>query len=313
MLSSSGTAFSAACRSTARRAPASSVRQLSTRAALPRTNYAAWIAATALTGSVLGYSVYQLKPELLPAVIPEAHAESEPSLNYYIDPNTSTPFPTSITSPDGVKLALVGTGVRTVSFLGIKVYAGGFYVEEAVLKNLSKVEGFESFNAEKLLPPFPKSEDAGIYGEALIGKLLDVADVSVMIVPLRNTNLPHLRDGFSRALVARMKLPHVSGALSEEQSESAGTALTELKGYFPGRTLPKGSPLELYFSSKKTVLFQMRSTKDAHADVLGTLTHPILAKQLLLSYFSDSLETSPELRKSTALGLAGEPRHPSTA
>lgn len=73
-------------------------------------------------------------------------------------------------------------------------------MEEAALKNLSKVEGFEvrfaapldfggrkltsalqSFAPEKLLPPFPKGEEAGIYGEALIGKLLDVADVSVVI------------------------------------------------------------------------------------------------------------------------------------
>jgi len=68
MLSSSRTALSAACRSTARRAPAPSLRQLSTRVAAPRVaNHAAWIAATALTGAVLGYSVYQLKPELIPA------------------------------------------------------------------------------------------------------------------------------------------------------------------------------------------------------------------------------------------------------
>lgn len=116
-------------------------------------------------------------------------------------------------------------------------------------------------------------------------------------VPLRNTTLPHLRDGFSRALVARMKLPHVAESMDEAQSEVSSTAasssslfpfapslyclpslarhgsleltyspsqaaaasLTELKGFFPGRTLPKGSPLELYYSSsKRTVLFQTK-------------------------------------------------------
>lgn len=58
-----------------------------------------------------------------------------------------------------------------------------------------------------------------------------LADLSrSQTVPLRNTNLPHLRDGFSRALVARMKLPHVSGAISEEDSEvssRSGSATSE--------------------------------------------------------------------------------------
>ena len=40
--------------------------------------------------------------------------------------------------------------------------------------------------------------------------------------------------------------------------------------------------------------------------MLGSLTHAKLARELVLSYFSDSLETSPELRKSVAEGLAGE-------
>lgn len=45
-------------------------------------------------------------------------------------------------------------------------------------------------------------------------------------------------------------------------TQDAATALTELKGYFPGRTLPKGSPLELYFSSaQRTALFQMRVSR----------------------------------------------------
>lgn len=38
-------------------------------------------------------------------------------------------------------------------------------------------------------------------------------------VPLRNTNLPHLRDGFARGLTARLKLPHVSSAMSEADGD----------------------------------------------------------------------------------------------
>lgn len=120
--------------------------------------------ATAVSGSLLAYSIYQLKPELVPAgehessgstsldaqvdwlsrtVLPTAHAEAELSSKLYIDPTTSTSFPTSITSPDGKRLALVGTGVRTVSFLSIRVYAAAFYVEESALRGLSRVNGFQ--------------------------------------------------------------------------------------------------------------------------------------------------------------------------
>lgn len=94
-------------------------------------------------------------------------------------------------------------------------------------------------------------------------------------------------------------------------TQATAAALTEMKGFFPARTLPKGSPLELHFdASRRSILFQMRAKPDGPPEVLGTLTHPVLARELVLSYFSDTLETSPELRKSVAMGLGGEPRLP---
>ena len=78
-------------------------------------------------------------------------------------------------------------------------------------------------------------------------------------VPLRNTTLPHLRDGFSRNLVARLKLPHVASTMSEADAEASTTNLALLKGYFPARALPKGAVLELYYSHRKqAVQFQTR-------------------------------------------------------
>lgn len=117
------------------------------------------------------------------AVLPVAHAEEPASQDTYLDPTSSIPFPVTITTPSGKKLKLVGTGVRTVSFLGIKVYTGGFYVDEATLARLSSIPGFQSgaYTSEKLLPPFPKDPAAGLYGEALVSKLLQQADVTMVI------------------------------------------------------------------------------------------------------------------------------------
>ena len=39
-------------------------------------------------------------------------------------------------------LTLVGLGVRKVSFLRVKVYSAGFYLEEAVSKGLHNIEGW---------------------------------------------------------------------------------------------------------------------------------------------------------------------------
>lgn len=80
-------------------------------------------------------------------VLPVALAESEPSSEHYIDPTTSTAFPTFVSSPSGSKLRLVGTGVRTVSFLAIRVYAAGFYVGERMYQQLGQVEGFQVSSA----------------------------------------------------------------------------------------------------------------------------------------------------------------------
>jgi hypothetical protein len=49
-----------------------------------------------------------------------------------VDPATSITFPKTMRIPSNIgipPLTLVGVGVRTVSFLGIKVYSVGFYVD----------------------------------------------------------------------------------------------------------------------------------------------------------------------------------------
>ena len=60
-----------------------------------------------------------------------------------MDPDTSTLHPvtlplTSTTTP----LTLVGLGVRTVSFLSVRVYSAGFYVEDESIKTLHDIAGW---------------------------------------------------------------------------------------------------------------------------------------------------------------------------
>ena len=53
----------------------------------------------------------------------------------------SFPIELTLTTPTPL-LSLVGLGVRTVSFLRVKVYSAGFYVEAADLKQLHNIPGW---------------------------------------------------------------------------------------------------------------------------------------------------------------------------
>lgn len=59
------------------------------------------------------------------------------------DPATDIRFPTtlSLTTPSPI-LSLIGIGVRTVSFLRVKVYSAAFYLESGIKDTLRDVEGW---------------------------------------------------------------------------------------------------------------------------------------------------------------------------
>ncbi|TKA55368.1 hypothetical protein B0A53_02292 [Rhodotorula sp. CCFEE 5036] len=313
---------SAAQRATAAARPASRASHHSTAPRRPLGKLAFAAGATAASVGV-AYTLYELKPESFPTVVTPLLAEAAsvpgPSTQVFVDPTTSTPFPHRLVAPDGTThLRLVGTGVRTVSFLNIRVYTAAFYVSEPELDAAlaGKLAGWEAYAPERLIPPPLAKSTAGeeklLRGEHLMDTLLEKADTAVIIIPLRNTSLAHLRDGFSRALVARLKNPRVADDLTAaSSSEATGAALVDFKSFFPNKNLAKGMPLELYYSAKnRDVTFQLRNEKTRSPEILGTLRDPVLSRELMLSYFSDSAAPSPELVKNVARGMAREPGSP---
>ncbi|GAA5980672.1 hypothetical protein JCM10908_001728 [Rhodotorula pacifica] len=275
--------------------------------------------AAAIGVAAIGaYTLWELKPEWTPAVSPLlAEASSSPNNQIFLDPTTQTPFPHRLTAPDGTTLRLVGTGVRTVSFLNIRVYTAAFYVSERELEAAQegRLAGWEGYSPERLIPPFaiPPGSDVPerLEGEQLMETLLEKADAAVIIIPLRNTSLSHLRDGFSRALVARMKVPRVSNEFTDSMNASTGAALVDFKSFFPNKNLAKGMPLELYYSAKeRSVTFQLRNEKTRSPEILGTLRDALLSRELIVSYFSDTAAPSRELVQNVAMGLAREAGSP---
>lgn len=184
-------------------------RTLATARPRPRTaSGPPWGLVGAVTGAALATAtLYSFKPEWIPssassrppplhiALTPPRsdpplaaqplHADAPPPTGVHLDPTTKTPFPSRLTSPNGVPLRLVGTGVRTVSFLSVKVYAVAFYVSEHefALAQQGKIAGWEGFTPERLIPPYnmpPDTVDRPV-GEELVESLLEKADAAVVI------------------------------------------------------------------------------------------------------------------------------------
>ncbi|WWC91362.1 uncharacterized protein L201_006305 [Kwoniella dendrophila CBS 6074] len=292
------------------------VRPIS-RASKPFSSRTLALGAT-FTGAVIGYSL--LKDQRLNTVLTEKftlYADSAPSDlrddpksqdAFRVDPDTNIPFPLDLspslatTSPT---LSLVGLGVRKVSFLRVKVYSAGFYLDEAVTKDLHNIIGWHNFTAQHLLtPPTTSPSDPlnapQLSGEELMKNLFDrPVAVAVRIVPNRNTDFGHLRDAFTRALQARQKLARSKGELTDADEQRITQSIQTLKSFFPAQTVQKG---------KQVVLLRPREgglIVEFEGQVLGRLNDAWVGKQLMLTYFADKEVVSEKLKEDVAKGLEG--------
>ncbi|MBW0500800.1 hypothetical protein O181_040515 [Austropuccinia psidii MF-1] len=243
--------------------------------------------------------------EPLPPLIPL----DRPSSDDIIEPDGQIGFPAELElthSKASEPLRLVGLGIRTVSFLSVKVYSAALYVEPRVLRALRVIPGWnDHITKEKLLsaspPPAASQENQNnLRGEALIRNLLAVpADFVIRIVPVRSTDFTHLRDGFCRSLLSRINSAAKQGTLSESDFESANHSINTFRAFFPTATsLPKGQPLTLIRSANRSLIVEYEGTK------LGELDDPIIARELFLAYFADQNPISLKFKNSVAEGFA---------
>ncbi|KAG1826242.1 chalcone-flavanone isomerase-domain-containing protein [Suillus subaureus] len=191
---------------------------------------------------------------------------SLPDSEFEIDPATSIAFPKTLCIPSKIPLpqfSLVGVGVRTVSFLGIKVYSVGFYAD---LAN-------PNLNIPMTATPDQKIEH--------------------IILPTRGTSYSHLRDGFMRALTARMQLAHTRATITPEEEPAAQSSLRTLKSLFPTTSMSKGKPFDI------VLLAPLRSPSRPRTLVLtdmGSVENDWVAEEFVLAYFEGN-GISPPLKK----------------
>ncbi|KDR84827.1 hypothetical protein GALMADRAFT_233241 [Galerina marginata CBS 339.88] len=188
------------------------------------------------------------------------------------DPATSITFPKSMRIPSNTKippLTLVGVGVRTVSFLSVKVYSVGFYAD---LQNPNLKVSLDMAPQEKV--------DYIIQNTACV----------IRIVPTRSTSYTHLRDAFMRALQARLSRSIKDGAITEEVAQATSSPMRTLKGLFPNSPLLKHTPLDIFLAAPTPNRPRPLVFRD-----LGSVENDWVATEFILNYFGTDAP-SPALR-----------------
>ncbi|PGH17769.1 hypothetical protein AJ79_00910 [Helicocarpus griseus UAMH5409] len=236
---------------------------------------------------------------------------------------------------------LIGQGIRTVSFLSIQVYVVGLYiatsdiaaiqqrlvrraatptsasaVNESAVAATSLVPGEREELKKMLLDP-EKGEE--IWNQVLRDSGIRTA---LRIVPTRNTDFLHLRDGWVRAITARAQSANArakelaakqgssipAGAVVESEfaDDSFGNAVSDFKTLFGGgvrKNVPKGHILYL-LRDRMGGLETMFQAGDRKLLVwLGEVRDERLSRLLWMGYLAGKKVASEGARKSVVDGV----------
>lgn len=221
---------------------------------------------------------------------------------------------------NGVEYTLVGLGTRTVSMFSIRVYVVGFYIATSDVAAIQARLVREINPIASTLIPSEKEELRRalldpVRGEKLWSDVLAEARPRSLfrIVPVRDTNFHHLRDGFVRAIQARASAPAAqqggSGDGKDEFGDEAfGAAMREFKVMFNRGNVPKAKELLLCrdASGELAVSYDDGKKKkdiDGTAITIGRVHDERISRLLWLNYLGGSKVASEPARKNIVEGI----------
>lgn len=208
-------------------------------------------------------------------------------------------FPKTLRMEDGHEYECLGTGVRAVTFLQMHVYAVGMYIctedvakAQEVLR--SAKNDFKLENDAKLAEVLKTSD----FGTEIITKLLDShVRLAVRIVPVKNTDFNHMRDGM------------VSNIMNRPDAKSTtdptfGEGIKQLKNNY-GRKgkFPKGN-IMTWVRDNAGNMDSYYGSSDAKLEHLCKVESNDVSKMFFLQYLTGEKPNSPTLKENTLNALA---------
>ena len=231
----------------------------------------------------------------------------------------------TIVIPNGAvedEYTLVGLGTRTVSFLSIQVYVVGFYIATADIAALqNRLVKRVNPIATALVPSEKDDLRASLLdpaeGEALWDALLAdgvPARSLFRIVPVRDTDFPHLRDGFVRAIQAKAprileQTANADGVSEQEAAEGAsatpdfGESVKEFRRAFNRGKAPKKQELLMVRDADGSLRVVFDDGRSSGRQVLGSVSDERLSRALWLNYLGGRKVASAETQKSIVDGV----------
>lgn len=190
--------------------------------------------------------------------------------------STGIVFKDSVSPPGAAgALGLLGVGVRTKTFLKVKVYAAGLYADTSALK--------------AVLAPYRGKAAGDLSKDAEVRRLMlgDGFEKSIRLVMARDVDGDDMAEAFSESVEPRVA----------RQGAAAVRALATFKGYFTMDQVKKGSDLVFTWGKggKLTTALAGRT--------MGTIESEAFCRALY-EVFLGSGAVSPTLKSSVYKGLA---------
>ncbi|KAI0490256.1 chalcone-flavanone isomerase [Xylaria cf. heliscus] len=205
---------------------------------------------------------------------------------------------------NGVEYTLVGLGVRTVTFIGIQVYMVGYYI---ATQDIAAIQARLVKEINPIATTLVSSEKDTLrqalldpeHGEKLWNSILqEVRPRSVFrIVPVRDTDFHHLRDGFVRAITGRSQ-----GNNAEFGDEAFGAAMKEFKSLFNRGKVPKAREMLLCRDTAGRLTVTYDDGK-AGMGSIGRVTDERVSRLLWLNYLAGKQVASEPARTNIVDGI----------
>jgi hypothetical protein len=231
----------------------------------------------------------------------------------YTAPITSEP-PTAtqtITTPSGTtEYTLVGLGLRTVTFVNLQVYVVGYYVATADIAALQSALAKKVDPIATTLVPAERDQLRSALldpaeGEQTWNELLAAgipARSAFRVIPVRDTDFHHLRDGFVRAIQARASPDMMA-------DDHFGEAMRQFRAVFNRGSVPKRKELLLVRdeTGRLSIAYDGGANKkegrEAGRQLVGVVEDERVSRLLWLNYLAGKKVASEPARKNIVEGI----------